>query len=135
MQEHHADYKERGARVVAIGQGTGEEAAEICGALGADFSCYGDPGKRAYRAFQLPRASWWSVTAKPFFEDAALAYRRIRNASMKGSLMKHTDVLQLPGVAIVDAGGVVRYLHRSKKADDLTPTTEILSQLDRLAAD
>ena len=76
----------------------------------------------------------WDVTARPFMEDPALAFDRIRRASIQGSMMKHTDVLQLPGVAIL-ADGVVRYLHRSAKTDDLPPTSEILERLDVLDRD
>lgn len=134
MQRHHAEFRARGARVVAIGQGTGDEAAGFCREAGSDFDCLGDPHKRVYRAFALPRAGWWQVTAQPFLEDPRLAFDRIRRASLKGSLMKHSDVLQLPGVAIVDRRGVIRYLHRASRTDDLPSAPEILEQLDRLEA-
>ena len=86
----------------------------------------------AYRAFGLARDGWWNVTAKPFLEDPRLAFDRIRNASLKGSLMPHSDVLQLGGVAIVDREGILRYLHRSRKTDDLPATSALLAELDRL---
>lgn len=132
MQQHHSEFEARGVRVLAIGQGTGREAGKVCRGVGTDFACYGDPGRDAYRAFEFPRADWWSVTAKPFFENPSLAFRRIRKANLEGTLMPHTDVLQLPGVVIVDGTGVVRYLHRSKKTDDLPAAAEIFRQLDRL---
>ena len=104
----------------------------MCREQGVDSPCLGDPGKQAYAAFGLPRDAWWNVTARPFLEDPSQAFRRIRNASMKGSLMRHTDVLQLGGVAIVDTGGVLRYLYVSRRTDDLPPTPELLAELDRL---
>ena len=132
MQQHHREFERRGARVVAVGQGTGDEAAEVCRGVGADFECLGDPHKHAYRAFALGRAGWWDLTARPFLEDPGRAFGRIRRASVKGSLMKHTDVHQLPGVAILREGAV-RYLHRAAKTDDLPSSPEILARLDRLA--
>ena len=72
------------------------------------------------------------VTATPFLEDPRLAFSRIRSASLKGSLMRHSDVLQLGGVAIVDRDGILRYLHRSRKTDDLPATSVLLAELDRL---
>ncbi len=132
MRRHHEDFRSRGVEVVAVAQGTGEEAAGICRSLGVESPCLGDPGKDAYAAFGLPRDGWWNVTARPFYEEPALAWSRIRRASMKGSLMKHSDVLQLGGVAIVDAAGELRYLHVSRRTDDLPPTGEVLAQLDRL---
>ncbi len=117
---------------MAVGQGTGEEAARICNRLEVPCPCLGDPGKQAYRAFGLERDGWWNVTAKPFLEDPRLAFSRIRSASLKGSLMRHSDVLQLGGVAIVDRDGILRYLHRSRKTDDLPATSAVLAELDRL---
>ena len=117
---------------MAVGQGTGEEAARICNRLEVPCPCLGDPGKQAYRAFGLARDGWWNVTARPFLEDPRLAFGRIRNASLAGSLMRHSDVLQLGGVAIVDREGVLRYLHRSRKTDDLPATSVLLAELDRL---
>jgi hypothetical protein len=132
VQHHHEEFRSRGARVVAIGQGTGDEAAQVCRDAGVAFECLGDPDKRVYRALGLGRASWWDVTARPFLEDPALAFRRIRHASLKGSLMRHSDVLQLPGVAIVDRAGTLRYLHRAARTDDLPATRDLLAVLDRL---
>ena len=133
VQGHHAEIQARGARVVAVGQGTGDESASFCHGLGVEFPCMGDPEKQAYRAFELPRDGWWNVTAKPFLEDAKLAWSRIRHASLKGSMMQHTDVLQLGGVAIVDRQGIVRFLHRSTRTDDLPDTADVIAQLDRLS--
>ncbi len=132
MQSHHAEFETRGARVVAVAQGSGDEADGFCRALGTDYPCLGDPNKEVYALFSLPRASWWNVTIGPFLEEPGLAFSRIRNASLKGSLMRHSDVLQLGGVVIADRAGTVRYLHRSKKTDDLPPTPAILAELDRI---
>lgn len=115
-----------------MGQGTGREAARFCRAQGVEAPCLGDPGRAAYAAFGLPRDGWWNVTARPFFEDPALAFSRIRRASLRGSLMQHTDVLQLGGVAMVDTAGVLRFLHVSRRTDDLPPSPELLEALDRL---
>jgi hypothetical protein len=132
VRRHHPEFRARGVRVAAIGQGTGAEATAFCRSEGVDYPCLGDPGKQAYAAFGLLRDGWWNVTARPFLEQPKLAISRIRNASLKGSLMRHTDVLQLGGVAIVDGEGVLRYLHVSRKTDDLPPTPDLLAELDRL---
>ena len=134
VQRHYEESRSWVADVGASGQGSGEEAAGFCRMLKTGYPCLGDPGKDAYREFQLSRDSWWNVTAKPFLEEPKLAFDRIRNASLKGSLMKHTDVLQLGGVVIVDRGGIIRYLHRSAKTDDLPDTRDLLAVLDRMAA-
>jgi hypothetical protein len=132
VRRHRDEFRARGVEVVAVAQGTGEEAARFCRAQGVESPCLGDPGREAYAAFGLPRDAWWNVTAKPFLEDPKLAWSRIRHASLKGSLMRHSDVLQLGGVAIVDTRGVLRHLHASRRTDDLPPTREVLATLDRL---
>jgi hypothetical protein len=133
VQSHHAEFEARGARVVAVAQGSGDEADAFCRDLCTDYPCLGDPHKDVYGLFSLPRASWWNVTVAPFLEEPGLAFSRIQNASLKGSLMRHSDVLQLGGVVIADRAGTVRYLHRAKKTDDLPPATAILAELDRIA--
>lgn len=132
MQRHHEEFAARGARVVAVAQGSGDEAARFCRRQGIAFACLGDPERAAYRRFALPRDSWWNVTAAPFLEDPALALRRIRQASLRGSLMHHSDVLQLGGVAVIDRGGVLRYLHRARRTDDYPPSSELIAALDRI---
>ncbi len=132
MQEHKAEIEARGAQVVAIGQGTGEDAAEVCGELGVDFPCLGDPERRGYRALGLGRASWWGITAGPMLESPALGLRRLAHANLRRSASPHSDVRQLPGVAIVDRQGTLRFLHRAEKTDDLPSPARVLAELEKL---
>ena len=129
VQRHIGEFRALGADVVAIGQGSGEEAARFCRMLKTSFACLGDPERDAYRAFELPRDGWWNVTVKPFFETPKLAFSRIAHASLRGSLLRSSDVLQLGGVVILDRKGVVTYLYRSARTDDLPPTAELLAHL------
>ena len=133
MQGHLTEFQERGARVIAIGQATGNQAARYGRMAQADFPCLGDPGRKSYRSFGLARSDWWSMLAKPFLEDPGLAWSRIRNANLEGARLEQSDVKQLGGVAILDREGVVRYLHRSRRTEDYPPTPEVLAELDRLS--
>jgi hypothetical protein len=56
----------------------------------------------------------------------------VRDADLAGARMPHSDVQQLGGVAILERGGVVRYLHRAQRTDDLPPMADVLAELDRL---
>jgi len=132
MQAHAGEIAARGARVVAVGQGDGDYAADFCHELGASFTCLGDPERAAYRAFALPRGSAWSVVVKGLLENPRLGLSRLRRASLRGSLLPQTDVLQLPGVAIVDRAGRVQFMHRAKTTDDLPATRRLLEALDAL---
>ena len=116
-----------------MAQGSGDESARYCRMMKIGYPCLGDPDKALYRRFAFPRDGWWNVTVKPFLDEPRIAFDRIRRASMKGSMMQHSDVLQLGGIAIIDAEGVVRYLHRSRKTDDYPPTSELIAALDALA--
>jgi hypothetical protein len=129
VREHEAEFRRRGAEIVALAQGTGDEAARLCRDLGVASRCLGDPEKAAYRSFGLVRDGWWNVTGRPFFEEPRLAFRRIRKASLRGSLHPSSDVLQLGGIAVVDRSGTLRYLHRSRRTDDLPAMSELLDRL------
>jgi len=133
VQGQVAEFRRRGVGVAAVGQATGEEAARYGRMVQAEYPCLGDPDRKAYRGFGLGRADWWSMLAKPFLEDPALAWRRIRNADLAGARLESSDVKQLGGVAILDRRGTVRYLHRSERTEDYPPTPEVLAELDRLS--
>jgi peroxiredoxin len=133
VQEHYAEIRARGAEVVAVAQGSGEESARFCRMMKIGYACLGDPEKALYRGFSLPRDGWWNVTLQPFLDEPRVAFERIRRASLKGSLMRHTDVLQLGGTVVVDGRGIVRYLHRSRRTDDHAPIAEVIAALDALA--
>ena len=134
MQEHWAEFEALGAGVVAIGQGVGENAAEVCGELEVGYPCLGDPERRGYRAFGLGRASWWGITAGPMLENPALGLRRLAHANLRRSASPHSDVRQLPGVAIVDRRGLLRYLYRAETTDDLPGAGALLEALAGLTS-
>ena len=123
----------RGAQVIAIGQGTAEEAARACERMGVGFPCLGDPAKASYRAFGLRRAGWREIVLDPMRAGNEAMQKGYR-VSIRGSLMRHSDWFQLPGVAIVDQAGIVRWLHRARHSGDIpSPATvlEALASLDR----
>ena len=132
MRDHLEAFRTRGVAVATVAQGTGAEAQQFCEPLETGFPCYGDPGKLAYRAFGLGRIGFVRMMVEPFVTNAAVAWRRLRHADLAGARMPHSDVQQLGGVAILERGGVVRYLHRAQQTDDMPPMAEVLAELDRL---
>jgi len=125
-------FRRRGARVVAIGMGTGAEAAAAAGRLGLGFPLLGDPGHAAYAALDLGRDGWWGLLVRPFLESPVEAARTLAEADLRASASPRSDVKRLGGAAIVDRRGVVRYLHRARRTDDLPPNEALLDALDRL---
>ena len=119
-----------GAQVVAIGQGTADEAGRVCAQMGVRFPCLGDPEKTSYRAYGLRRAGWREIVLDPIREGSE-AMKKGYRVSLRGSLMRHSDWFQLPGVAIVDRAGIVRYLHQARHSGDIPAPSVVLTALSR----
>jgi hypothetical protein len=81
----------------------------------------------------LERIKWWRILLAP----AALRRRRKQaraagcSVSLSGTLQKHSDVLQLPGAAIVAQGGEIIWIHRGVHPGDLPSARELLAVIDR----
>ena len=134
VQEGIEEFRSRGAEVIAVGQGTGQEASEFCGRFGATFSCVGDVDRSAYAAFGMTKGNWWSVMLKGTLTSPLETARLISTADMEGARLASTDVLQLGGVAILDATGRLRGIHHAVDPKDMPSNAEILRELDRIAA-
>lgn len=134
MQEDAEKYHERGVQIVAIGQGTGEQAAHFCEKAGAQFPCLGDPTRESYASQGLERGTWWGIVMKDLLINPVETVRLIMDADLKASRLPASDPLQLGGVTIVDPGGVLRYRHVAQRTDDIPSNDEIFAALDRLAA-
>lgn len=132
MQRHLTGFETRGAQLVAVAQGTAAEAERYCRALGVTYDCLGDPDKASYRAYALPRGGWREILVDPLFEREGLA--RIFQASLRGSLAPHSDWFQLPGLALVDREGRLRWYHRARHSADIPPAAAVLAALDALPA-
>jgi peroxiredoxin len=131
MQRERAAVEAHGAQVVAIGQGTGDEAAAVCARMGVTYPCLGDPERASYRAYGLPRGGWREIVLDPM-RAGNRAMKEGYRVSIRGSLMRHSDWFQLPGVAIVDRGGRIRYLHRARHSGDLPPVSDVIAALAAL---
>ncbi len=132
MQGAYDQVRARGAELVAIAQGTAQEAERFCHQLGVAYPCLGDPAKDSYRAFDLPRGGLREIILEPM-RAGNEAVRKGYKVSLRGSLMRHSDWFQLPGLAIVGCDGIIRYLHRSRHAGDLPPTSDVLRLLETLS--
>lgn len=134
MQSELSGFRERRACVVAVGQGTTEEAAHYCGRAGAEFPCVGDAAREAYRALSLPRGGVWSVMLRSMITNPFLSFARIKNADLAASQLEASDVLQLGGVAIVARGGALRFLHVAAATDDIPSNADVFASLESLDA-
>jgi hypothetical protein len=122
-------YRSRGASVVAIGQGTGSQAAGFAREWNVDLPILGDTRGRAYGAYGMHRGSWWTVVLRNLLTRPVETVGLIAEADMKGAALAAADVLRLGGVAIVDRAGALRFLHKAADPADIPANDEIFSAL------
>jgi len=132
VQRNLEGFEVRGAAVVAVGQGTGAEAARVAGTLGISFPVLGDPERAGYDTLGLGRTGWFGLTLEPFLEAPAEAFRNLRQADLRASASPRSDVRRLAGALIVDTAGRIRFLHRSSKTTDVPETDALLARIDEL---
>jgi hypothetical protein len=133
VQEDLAGFAERGARVVAIGQGTGRQAAGFAGAWGVDIPILGDASGAAYQAYGMLRGTWWTVVLRSLVQEPVTTLRLIAKADRKGAALPASDVLRLPGVAIVARGARIRFLHKGREPSEFPSNAEIFAALGALS--
>jgi hypothetical protein len=81
-----------------------------------------DPEKRLYKAFSLGRGSIASI-ASP-----GVLLRGMRTMAQGFSLgMPHGDVLQMPGVFMIDRQGYIRYSFYAKDVSDHPAIEDLLA--------
>lgn len=133
MQEEIEEFRAREVDVIAIGQGTGDEAAHYARKWGIDFPILGDPDGNAYLAYRMLRGTWWTVLFRSLLLAPFDTLSKVASADLAGAQLAAADVLRLGGVAIVERGGTLRFLHRAADTADIPPNREVLAALDRLA--
>lgn len=129
MQGRLADFTACGAGVVAVGQGTGAEAAAAAKKHGVTYPVLGDPGHASYRTLGLGRTGLFGLTLAPFFEDARGSFANLRRADLRAAASPRSDVRRLGGAMVVDASGKIRFLYRSQSTTDVPKTDTLLAAL------
>lgn len=129
---HSADPNHVPVRFVTIGSQA--KAAEFCDPLGAAGLCIGDADKRTYRAMGLEQFNLLKLFSTP-----ALTKRRAENKAagfaQNWKATKIADGAQLPGAAIVDAAGILRWIYRGTHPGDLPPMRDMLARAAELHLD
>jgi len=129
VQGRLGEFEQRGAQVIAVGQGTGAEAAAAARRHRITYPCLGDPGHESYRRLGLGRTGWFGLTLAPFFEDPRGAFSNLKRADLKASANPRSDVRRLGGAMAIDGAGRVRFLHRSATTTDVPSTDALLAAL------
>ena len=131
MREFDQQHPGRALNVRFVTIGSQQKAEEFCALQGASALCTGDEDKRTYRAMGLENYNLLRL-----FTDPALKKRRAENKaagfSQDWGATKLADGAQLPGAAIVDASGTIRWLYRGEHPGDLPPMREMLERAAEL---
>ncbi len=110
--------------IVAIGQGTVARSKQLQQELELPFPLLADARRVAYTAYGLGRVS---LTREVSLASA----RRGMQAILAHGVSRSTnqDMLQLGGVFVVDATGIVRYAQRQLRMSDLPSNDELLAAM------
>lgn len=129
LREKLPDFERAGVSVTCIVQGTTEEAIRLCGRHGMAGRCLDDPSKASYKEMGFPNCRWRDIV----LPSAELRRRRKEaraagcHVSVGGSLMKHSDVMQLGGAALIATNGRILWSYRSVHPGDLPSAGELLN--------
>ena len=126
MRESHAAIEALGAHVIAVGTGADFQARRLMDG-GLPFPCLVDADAQLYRVLGIGRVGWRAVLNPRLYVNYVRAWRR---GSRQGQVTG--DPRRLSGVAIVDADGRLRWLHRASTIGDYPPTSTVLTELRRV---
>ena len=122
MREALPEITSLGADALAVATGADYQARRLM-ADGLPFPALVDPDKRLYRALGIDRIRW-DQWIRP---STWRRYRRSMGRARQGRLTG--DILQAPGIAILEPPGILRWLHRGRTLGDYPSVTEILDAL------
>lgn len=125
MRELDPAFAALGVAVRFVVIGDREKADQFCGQYGAADRCMADPDKTSYAAMGLENFNLLKL-----FTDPALKARRKENNAggfkQNWAATKLKDSAQLPGAALIDRAGIVRWIYRGKHPGDLPAMSAML---------
>lgn len=120
-------FRERGAELVVVGNGTPAQAKQFAAEYELPFPVYVDPKLEAYRAAGLRRGVLDTLSAGTL----AHAFRALRTGARQGATQG--DPWQLGGAFVVAPGGRVAFRQVSRDAGDHADPAKIRRALEKLA--
>jgi peroxiredoxin len=120
LREAQPELTAHGAKILAVGTGAHHQAEHLM-ATEYDFDCLVDPDRNLYKALGVEHIAlnqWFRIsTWRKYFRS----WGQAKQGRITG------DPLQAPGVAVIDADGVLRYLHRGVTLADYPTVDEVLA--------
>ena len=111
MQLHQSknQFEDNGFQVVFVGLGACDRAETFKKQFSLSFPIICDPEKKLYRIYGLGRGSVVRMASPAFLLKGLRALSR---GHMPG--VPRDDIMQMPGVFLIDTSGNIRYAHYSK---------------------
>ncbi len=129
MRQDAAGYEHRRTAVFVVTTGVPRETAEFCAKFSVPFTCLVDqPGEPGYQAFGLEKVGLLRLFGPNPAVSLWTALRRFSEVSIP----KAGDVYQMSGSFVIDTGGVLRLVHRSRNPGDHLANEQVWAVLDSL---
>ena len=110
--------------MVAIGMGRPDMAAFFREQFDIPFTLLVDEHKETYKALGIKKGNWLQVSGPQHWPRFAKAF-----LSGHGGALPEQDALQMGGIAVVEPGGEVGFIHRSEDSGDNLPIDDLLVEL------
>ena len=124
LQRSKAEFEENGFHIVFVGMGTPDQTEAFKKQFSLSLPIICDPEKKLYQAYDLGKASLAGMASPTFLlKGMKTLFRGHAPGVPQG------DVMQMPGVFLIDTSGNVRYAHYSKDPSD-NPSIESLLALN-----
>ncbi len=132
LRDERDRFDASGAAVVLVGQGDPEDAAEFLARKRVPFRCLVDPDRSLYRAYGLRRGAVRDVFG---FEAVSSSLRQSLHRETIHGTLHGGNLMQMPGTFVVDAGGILRFVHRSLTIADTPPNRVLLDVVENLSGE
>lgn len=130
LRQGREEFERADANVVLIGQGSAQEAGAFHDRRNLPFRCLVDDSRIAYHRYGLIQGKLSQVFGPKVVGPliSAALQPETRQRGLSGG-----HFLQMPGTFVVDAEGIVRYVHRNITIADNPPNDPLLEVLGDLA--
>ena len=126
MRELDDEIGKSGIAVRFVTIGSQRKAEDYCARHNPAALCIGDADKHTYKAMGLGDFDLTKLTTTP-----ELLERRNQNQAagfrQDWAATRIWDAAQNPGAAVLDANGIVRWIHRGRHPGDLPPMRELFA--------
>lgn len=128
LRRDYVSFKEAGGEIVAVGQGTPQYLDQFARQFAVPFPCLCDVSLNSYQAYGLGKGTLNEVMGP------RVLFKGISSLLFKGASLGKVvgDPKQMSGSFVIDREGAVRFSHRSKTSDDITPSEALLSEIQKL---